>query len=228
MLETQLAAAFNQMLSAEYGIEKFEWWLHFAHANERWVQFELGFWLGKQLGEGYAVGCEQNPDKLNKKKPPVDLVVYDRSPDVFPLWTNTPIANLELKVQGNWYATSDVFRKIKNDRKKIDALPAELPGIALVIWFFMVPNNAAHPYRWLTGQVEDGTGLRTTDDIDSLMEKKLDNSFQKIGSWRSQKPTESFDVHEAHLYYFQNEAARRSPPFANSVPPTANNSVHEN
>ena len=69
MLELELAAAFNKMLDAPHGIEKIEWWLQFAHANERWLQFELGFWLSKQLGEGYAVGCEQKH---------VDLVIYER------------------------------------------------------------------------------------------------------------------------------------------------------
>jgi hypothetical protein len=213
MLELQLAAAVKQMLDVPYGIEKIEWWLQFAHANERWLQFELGFWLSKQLGDGYAVGCEQNY---------VDLVIFERKPDVFPLWNNFPIANLELKCPGNWYVIKDVFPNIEADVRKIEK--TELPGIAMVIWFFACPNKSAHPYSWITEQIEvKKQGLDSPKAIEDRMKDEFEGKFQKIGSWQSAKATDAFDVHEAHLYCFQNEAARRSPIFANSMPPTTSN-----
>jgi hypothetical protein len=209
MLESELAAAFKAMLDATHAIEKIEWWLQFAHENVRWLQFELGFWLSKQLGEGYAVGCEQKH---------VDLVIYERKPDVFPLWNNFPIVNVELKVQGNWYATKDVFPKIARDLVKIDLFgqpPECRPGIALAIWFFAVPKKSAHQYRWITEQVVSEMGLDSSQAIETRMHKEFDGKFKRLSVWRSPEATDDFDVHEAHLYCFQNEAALRSQDFAN-------------
>lgn len=187
--------------------DKLKWWLLFGPSVERWFQFEYGFRLNEQLGSDYVVGYERSV---------VDLVVHHRKSDRFPVWDNEVVANIELKVAGNWHTDKRTFQDIIVDQRKVekcDQLPSPLPGVVLVFWFFATPNPSAKCYGWIASQVATRVKRRlafpTPESIEERMTMECNGAFEKIGTMPIHTCDDAFDSLEVQLFWCRNETAKK-------------------
>lgn len=151
----------HEALSAVFAVpeasEKLGWWLASGFSIERWVQFEFAFALEKRLGQKFAVGCESKW---------IDITIYESQP--IPrtgLWTKESVAEIELKVRGNWFTgnPSYTFGGIADDILKVKKRPC--PATALTVWFLGHPDPTIPRLAWFHDQVNRGEGVSTLDEL---------------------------------------------------------------
>jgi hypothetical protein len=198
-----LRNAFHDLFGQPTFPEKLGWWICFAPSIEKWIQFEYGFQLSRQLADMYHVGMEQKY---------VDLAIYDRKTAKPPLWeNNTAVAKIELKVEGNWYTRRQMLNEIKADVEKIRS-NEQCPGIALVVWFFAKPCSENANCSWITKPAAKQMKLAAGPDGHRRNEEWLNEvcgvSFERITK-TSLRPVEGFEEFEVHLYGYRNELAKR-------------------
>jgi hypothetical protein len=145
--------------------EKLSWWVQSPHAAERWLQFELAFWLQRVLGKAFAVLCELKWS---------DIVLIQMPASHPRLWKNTPAAALELKWYGNWCNKKYHLQKAAVDVEKVRK--SRRPGAALVFLATVQPDPSVESHKWIEEDIKAGEGIRSPEEF----LEKLDNEFFRI------------------------------------------------
>ena len=191
-------SALNDFVAQQALMDKIHWWLVRAHSVERWFQFEYAFFLDKHLAGRFAAVCEVQR---------ADIVLYPAHLPAshLPIWKNSPVGKIELKVNGNWYVVGNTFAVIAADVAKVDHY--NVPAAALVIWVIAVPKNGSSIYRWIERQIANKTGTQDLATIDSNMEG-CSRGFELIAEQPLGLPDNRCGGLSIRLYVHRNTLAR--------------------
>jgi hypothetical protein len=177
-------------------VDRLAWWARYAHASERWLQFELAYRLQGLLGDRYAVACEQRR---------VDIVFYRLPAQAAPLPRNEYAAGIELKWFATWWI-GDCAAKLAKDVAKVEQY--QFPALALGIWWIAWPSEASPYHRWIREAADNGAGTRDLQQIQS----SVDASVPRKADFEVETPCRHHSDFESLSLWavgYWNEHARR-------------------
>lgn len=156
--------AFN-VLSKRADIKEMLNWVVINGASfERWIQFELGFYLNELLkSENMYVYPEKQRCDL-----PIYRLEHPKKVDV----------KIELKTIANWYTRKSQFQRIKQDIDKINQ--NDVQSYVIVFYFYAQPKRGSDLTDWIVKQIDAGTGIEGMDDFRSVLSEEISKAVDEV------------------------------------------------
>lgn len=131
---------------------------------ERYIQFELGFYLNNLLRDKnmYVYPEKQRCDL------PIYILEQPKKVD----------AKIELKTIANWYTRKKQFERIKEDIEKINQ--NEVSSYAIVFYFYAKPNRGKALTEWIVEQIDGGVGIEGMDAFKEVLYGEISKAVKEV------------------------------------------------
>lgn len=153
------------ILSKRANIKEFLNWVVINGASyERWIQFELGFYLNELL--------QHENMYVYPEKQRCDLPIYRLG------HPNEVYVKIELKIIANWYTKKSQFERIKQDIEKINK--NDVPSYVIVFYLYVQPKKGVKLTEWIVNQIDRGIGIEVKDDFIEVLNGEISKIANEV------------------------------------------------